>query len=190
MTMKRIASSLIAGAALLGAQAAQAQTACVEPADLDDTIRYAMPTLYEAAMASCGDQYSPTGFMKTQGPAFADGFRALQSEAWPGTLRVIQLFAARGGEAGDAANPQEAEQMAALIAALPEDALRPFLDAMVLELVSGEIKPESCASIERGIELIAPLPPRNVSGLVAFIAEQAKVDNPPICKPEGESAAE
>lgn len=173
--MKRIASTLIAGAALFGAQAAQAQQSCIAPEDLDDALRYAMPMIYEAAMSSCGDQYSASGFMKTEGPAFADGFRALQDDAWPGALRLIKAFAAKGGEDG------EEDPMAGIIDSIPPDALRPFIDAMVIQLVAGEIKPDTCGKIERGVELIAPLPPENVTGLLTFIAEQTKLDNPPLC---------
>ena len=173
--MKTIASALLAGAALFSAQAAQAQQACVAPEDLQDGLTYAMPMIYEAAMSSCGGQYSATGFMKTEGAAFADGFRALQDDSWPGALRLIKAFAAKDGDDG------EADPIAAIIDSVPADALRPFVDAMVLQMVAGEIKPDSCEKIERGVELIAPLPPENVTGLLTFIAEQTKIDNPPLC---------
>jgi len=169
--MKRI-STLIAAGALLSAQAAQAQEACIEPADLDDAVRYSMPLLFDATMDSCADQYASDGFMMTEGAQFADGFRALQSDAWPGTLRLLEVFAA--GDDGD-------EMMGAMLASMPEETLRPFVDTLVLQLVGEEIKPESCGKIESAVELLAPLPPENVSGLVVFIAEQVRPDKPAIC---------
>ena len=173
--MKTIASALLAGAALFSAQAAQAQQACIAPEDLNDGLTYAIPMIYEAAMATCADQYSANGFMKSEGPAFADGFRTLQDDAWPGALRLIKVFAASGTDDG------EDDPMGAIINSVPAEVLRPFVDAMVLEMVAAEIKPDSCGKIERGAELIAPLPPENVSGLLTFIAEQAKLDDPSIC---------
>ena len=113
--------------------------------------------------------------MKTEGAAFAEGFRALQDDSWPGALRLIKAFAAKDSDDG------EADPIAAIIDSVPADALRPFVDAMVLQMVAGEIKPDSCDKIERGVELIAPLPPENVTGLLTFIAEQTKIDNPPLC---------
>ena len=169
--MKSLLPTLLAGAALFSAQAAQAQQVCVEPADLDDGILYAMPVLYEAVMASCSDQYSPDGFMMSEGEAFVEGFRSKQDDAWPGAWRFLKTFT---NEEGD-------EEMAKMISSLPEETVRPFVDAIVLQMVSAEIKPDSCGKIERGVELIAPLPPENVSALIAFIAEQAGVKDPPIC---------
>ena len=182
--MKHLAPSLLAGLALVSAQGAQAQQACIEPADLDDTIRYAIPILYDATMTTCADQYAPDGFMMRDGEAFADSFRALQSEAWPGTVRVIQTFAA-GDEEGD-------DLIASMLTAMPEDTLRPFVDTLVTQMVSEEIKPDTCGKIERALELIAPLPPENVSGLVTFIVEQVRPDDPQLCgiEPKKETAAE
>ena len=173
--MKSIASALIAGAALFSAQAVQAQQNCASPADFDDTLRYAMPLIYEAAMSRCGDQYSANGFMKSQGPDFADGFRAMQDDAWPGTMRLIKTVLANGGDSS------EAEQVGMLFNTIPADALRPFVDAMVVQKVAEEIKPDSCAKIEQGVELIAPLPPENVTGLLTFLVSQIKRDEGKFC---------
>ena len=174
--MKHICTSALAGLALFSSQAAYAQQACVQPADLDDTILYAMPALYEAVMESCADQYRADGFMKSEGEAFVEQFRAKQDDAWPGALRLLQGFADRGSDGDDA--------MMDMVAALPPETLRPFVDSLVVQMVSDEIKPDSCETIERGVELLSPLPPENVSALVTFIAEQAKLDNPPICGAE------
>jgi hypothetical protein len=82
------------------------------------------------------------------------------------------------GSAGSAGGN---EDMGAMLAALPEDALRPFVDALVGQMIAGEIKPDSCGKIERGLELLSPLPAENVGGLVAFIVELSNRKSPPIC---------
>jgi hypothetical protein len=76
-----------------------------------------------------------------------------------------------------------------MIAALPEESLRPFVDGLVGQMIAGEIKPDSCGKIERGLELLAPLPPENVAGLFAFIAELTELKNPPICGANPPAAA-
>lgn len=175
MRLKILASAL-AISALATAQGAQAQKACVEPADLSDSVTYALPVAYDAAMRTCAGVYAADGFMRTGGPAFVDRFRSKQDAAWPGAFRLLKTFMASDDEGSDAD-----AAMNAMIASLPEENLRPFVDGLVGQMIGAEIKPDTCAKIERGMALIAPLPAENVSGLVTFIAEMAGLDEPPIC---------
>ena len=59
----------------------------------------------------------------------------------------------------------------AMIAGMPDEALKPFVVAFVQQMAATEIKPDQCQDIERGLELIDPLPADNVAGLVAFAVE-------------------
>lgn len=183
---KRVVAPALALIALASASAAQAQRqACVAPADLGDAVLYAMPIAYDAVSTSCARQLSADGFMAREGSAFIDTFRARQNSAWPGAFRLIKTFmadsnAAEGGTEAD---------LTAMIAALPEESLRPFVDGLVGQMIAEEIKPDSCGKIERGLELLAPLPPENVAGLFAFIAELTELKNPPICGVNPPSAA-
>lgn len=175
MTSRFLAPTL-ALAALTSAQAAQAQQqACVASEDLGDAVVYALPIAFDAAQNACANRLSKNGFMATEGEAFIGKFRAGQDKAWPGAFRLIKTFLAQdGGEGEDA-------QINAMITSLPEDALRPFVDGLAGQMIADEIKGDSCTKIERGLELIAPLPTDNVGDLVAFIAELADLKNPPIC---------
>jgi hypothetical protein len=174
MTRRLIAPAL-AFTALASATAAQAQTqACVQPADLADAVVYAMPVAYDAARTACGDRFAAGGFIAREGDAYIATFRAGQDKAWPGAFSFLKTFMDQGGAGKDA-------DMAAMISALPEDALRPFVDALVGQMIADEIKPDSCGKIERGIELLSPLPGENIGGLVAFIVELTDMKNPPVC---------
>ncbi len=172
----RIIAPALALLALTSAQAAHAQQqTCVAAADLGDAVVYAMPIAFDAARNACANRLSKDGFMATGGEAVIAPFRAGQDRAWPGAFRLLKTFmAAEGGEGEDS-------QINAMITALPEDALRPFVDGLAGQMIADEIKGDSCARIERGLELIAPLPTENVGGLVAFIAEMTDLKNPPIC---------
>jgi len=177
MTRPLIAPAL-ALAALASATAAQAQQkACIPPADLTDAVIYAMPVAYDAAHTACGNRFAADGFMARQGDAWVATFRDGQDKAWPGALRVLKTFiaddAAAKGTGGD--------DMTAIISALPEEALRPFVDAMVGQMIAKEIKPDSCAKIERVVQLLSPLPSENLGGLVAFMLEMDKKGRQPIC---------
>lgn len=177
--MKRLTiAPPLALAALISAQAAQAQPQnCVAAADLGDAVVYAMPIAFDAARTACANRLSNKGFMATGGENFIATFRGGQDKAWPGAFRLLKTFMADEANAGSGANAD----MGAMLSALPEESLRPFVDGLVGQMIAGEINGDSCGKIERGLELIAPLPPENVGGLLAFIAEMADIKNPPIC---------
>ncbi|MEM6908006.1 MAG: hypothetical protein AAF494_04950 [Pseudomonadota bacterium] len=179
-------TSAMALVALCTSQAAQAQTAaaapCVAPADLFDTITYAMPIAYDAVQTKCGSQYSEDSFMLSEGDAFAERFRVQQDQAWPGTLRLLKIFMNRETERSKAADAG----IQAMIDALPEDSLRPFVDGFIEQMIFKEIKLDSCDKIARGVELLSPLPAENVAGLITFTAEFADLKNPELCKPAPE----
>lgn len=177
MTLRFVAPAL-ALAALATSQTALAQSqACVAPADMSDAVVYAMPIAFDAARNACTNRLARDGFMATGGDAYIAPFRAGQDQAWAGAFRFLKTFMAKdGGEQGGSS-----ADMAMMIESMPEDALRPFVDALVGQMIAAEIKGDSCSKIERGLELLSPLPTGNVGGLVAFLAELTDMKNPPIC---------
>lgn len=178
MTISRMIAPALAFAALATAQTAQAQQpACVAAADLSDAASYAMPIAFDAAQSACTNRWSRDGFAAQRGEAFIAQFRASQDKTWPGALRLIKVFMADGAEEAEGSDAE----MKAIITSLPDEALRPFVDGLVGQLIADEIKGDSCNQIERGLELISPLPTENVGGLVAFVAQLADLKNPPIC---------
>jgi len=177
MTTRFVAPAL-ALAALATSQTAAAQTqACVASADMSDAVVYAMPIAFDAARNACANRLSRDGFMATRGDAYIAQFRDGQDKAWPGAFRFLKTFMAKedGSDGGSGAD------IGAMIGSMPEEALRPFVDALVGQMIAGEIKGDTCGTIERGLELLSPLPTENIGGLVAFLAELTDMKNPPIC---------
>jgi len=179
-----IIASALAFTALTTAQGVQAQQACVESADLSDAVTYAVPILYDSLQSPCSAQFADSSYMTNEAPAAIEGFRARQDAAWPGTLRLMKVFMAEragGGEGGE-------DQMAAMIASLPEESLRPIVDMVVSQMLgerlANEMKPSTCSDVAEAMEIMAPLPPENVGALAAFIARQAELDSPSICPVE------
>lgn len=175
---RHILAPALAFAALASAQTAHAQQqGCVAPADLGDAVVYAMPIAFDAARNACANRLSRDGFMAKGGEAFIANFRSQQNAAWPGAFRLLKSFAANDSTSGEKSELDIAD----LLVGIPEDALRPFVDGMVGQMIAQEIKGDSCGKIERGLELISPLPTENVGGLFAFIAEMAELKKPSIC---------
>lgn len=162
-------------AAVVPHQVALAQSdaqACIEQADLADAVVYAMPILTQAMRSKCSDTLSPNGFMALQGDAFVAPYAERKDAAWPGALRMLSQFAG---------NEKEGADMMQMFSALPAETVRPLFDAIIEQKVAEEIKVDDCGKIERGVELLSPLPPENVSGLVTFLMDLAKVANPKLC---------
>ena len=176
---KKLIAPVIALAALASAQTAQAQQqACVAPADLSDAVVYAMPIAFDAARTTCANRLAKSGFMATEGDAYIAQFRAGQDKAWPGAFKMLKTFMSEQNKDKEGASDAD---MGAIIANMPESALRPFVDALIGQMIAEEIKPDSCSKIERGLELISPLPTDNVGGLVTFLLELTDVKSAGVC---------
>lgn len=179
--MKRtLFASALAFNALGSAQAAQAQQACVAPEDAADAVVYAMPAAYDATLKRCKSEFSKESFLTSaDGSNFAEQFRTQQDERWAGTFRFLKVFISAQSE-GEGDNG-----MGEMIAAMDEEALRPFVDGILGQMIGEQIKTDTCGKIDEGAQLLSPLPAENVGGLVAFILGLIDLDNPPICGPDG-----
>jgi len=179
MTGIRRFGPLLALAAMGTAQATQAQQVCVAPDDAADAMVYVMPGAYEAVLTTCSGEFTDQSFMiSAAGSNFVEQFRAQQDARWPGTMRFFRVFMAR--ETQD-------DGMAEVIAALPDDALRPLIDGVLGQMIGKEIKSDNCAKIDRAVELLSPLPAENIAGLVSFILPEVDLKNPPVCGGKNET---
>lgn len=154
--------------------AAYGQT-CVPQADLSSGIVYAMPLIVQAVEGRCSATLRSDGYLALEGDELKAKFAAHQDSAWPGALRLLTQFAG-----------SEDPSFGPLMQSLPEDALRPFVDAIVIEKIGAEIKPKDCASIERGLQLLEPLPPTGTAELIAFLASMTKSKDIAICPTDSE----
>lgn len=176
---RRIFPPLAALAALASAQAAQAQQqACVAAGDLADAVTYAMPLAYDAVRTTCTNRLARGGFIATRGDAYMDQFRSRQNSAWPGAFRVLKSFMA-GEDKGDGA--AGGTDITRLVAGMPESTIRPFVDGLIGQMIAEEIKPADCGKIERGLEVVSPMPAENVGPLVGFLFEVSGMKNPEVC---------
>jgi len=161
--MKRItklASAALISGAVMTASPASAQIDDLDPAAVAAATRYALPLAFDGFMTRCFDRLDGDGYAATN----ADRLRAKFSEgadaAWPGARALIVEMASE--EAGD---------MSEVFDMLGDDALRPFVDGLVQNMAAQEIPADECQTIERGLEILDPLPADNVAALVGFIVE-------------------
>lgn len=177
--MKRHLAAVAALAALLPAQAqaqAQAVKACLTEREVAQMAIYAVPAVVEGVRGKCSARLSPSGFLATKGNSFSAKYAALQNETWPvakaGVLKFIGAPKSGTAKAGDPI---------AMLAALPDNSVRPLVDAMIAQKVGESVKPEQCGNVERGMQLASVMNPRDSAALIAFVVAMTKPKNPPIC---------
>lgn len=144
---------------------------CVQPADLADATTYTMPLAIEALQTKCVDVLPADSFVMSEGDAFATRFMPLNDAAWPGARRFLMTFIENeaGGDDDAAPGEQSSAGFVKLLAEIPGEDLRPFVEAIVREMIAEDVQPGTCADVEKVLPLLAPLPPENYGALVATI---------------------
>lgn len=158
--MKRIAA-LAALAALALPAGTQARTD-LSPESTQAAVRYALPHLLAGVRSSCGPKLAQDGYLARNGAALFDRYSQGSETAWPAARSALMAL---GGEK----NPD----MVKMLGQMPDAALKPFVDATLSSMVATKLKVEDCDEIERGLELLAPLPPENIAGLAGFLIEMS-----------------
>lgn len=171
--MKRSLAVFTAAVTLASPQLAAAQT-CITEREIAQLAIYSVPSLIEGVRAKCGPTLSAKGYLATRGDAFAANYAALQDETWPAAKSAITKFATSKADAKEA-------QSFAMLAGLPDEAVRPLLDALIAQKIGESIKTKDCTKVERGIQLASPLSPRDSGALLGFIFTMVKPDDAMIC---------
>lgn len=155
----------IAAAALVAmchAHTAFAQQ-CITEGEMTGLAAFALPSVMTGTMRTCRPHLSADGFFATEGDKLIGRYATGRAGSWPAAKAALLKLGGKQGE------------MDETIARLPDEALQPFAEAMVTEMVGSGIKPDQCVAIERAARLLAPLPPQNTAELVTFmIATVAK----------------
>lgn len=180
--MKTAITTAAALAVFVQPAMAQAQAApCIAQEDMTAATIYAMPLIVETVQQTCRARLSRSGFLARNGASFAQPYRALQARNWAATSRVLAAYTG-SPEAARMTGQANMGELSALFRNQPPELVRPFVDASIRTLVGSRIKGEDCGKIERGMELIAPLPPANAGGIVSLMLELAEPEGPKLCQ--------
>lgn len=180
MMLSRTVFALSAAMALTQGQMAYAAAnaeKCLSEAEVSGLVSFALPSVIEGTMKACKPHLATNGFFATRGSAFAGQYAARKDGNWPAAKNA---FLKLGGSKDASLNKT--------LKALPDNALQPFVEGMVAEMVGGEIKPSQCTAIERGVRILSPLPAENTAELIAFVLvladkpKNGKAASFPLCK--------
>lgn len=161
--ISRFAGAIVVSTALLGATPAMAQPDELDPVAVAAAARYALPIAFDGFLRRCSTNLLPDGYAKSNATMLRAKFADGSDEAWPAAKAAMMQMTAE--DAGD---------MSAMFEMMGDDALRPFVDGLVEGMVSQEIKSDDCESIERGLEILDPLPADNIAALLGFVVEMGQ----------------
>jgi hypothetical protein len=175
MTSKPWLAAAAAGVLALQPAAAQAQQACVTEAEVGAIAIYSVPSLVQAMRLRCGTALSANGYIARRGADLSGRYAALQPRVWPraksGMMKIL----------GAGANAAQGRQMLDSIGSLPDEAVRPLVDAWIVQETSARIPVANCQRIEWVVEALAPVDPEVAGGLIGALVGLVDPDKMPVC---------
>lgn len=133
-------------------------------AEIESAVRFGLPALFAGFQATCSAELADDGYVARNADRLAAKFAQGADAHWPAAKEALFML----GE--DEGLDRE------MLGEMPDDALKPFVTALLQQMVATEVKPAQCTDIERGLELIDPLPADNIAGLIGFMVEMAERD--------------
>lgn len=171
--MKKVTSAAIALWMGMAATTAQAATGdakpCLTEGEAQSLITAVLPDIFQQVGRTCSGALAENATLRGGLPPLLARYQGPADNAWP---QALAAFAKIGGKE---------------VAGLDPRLLRPMVGPMIGTMIADDIKPRDCPTIDRAVELMAPLPPANTAGLIVLMAETAskdKKDSPlSICSP-------
>jgi hypothetical protein len=176
----------VTAAAALALQpvAASAQQACLTEDEVSAIAIYSVPSLVQAVRTRCAGELSASGFMARRGESLTGRYVALQGTVWPRAKSGLLKLLAGGARQARPATP--GAPGLGMLADLPDSAVRPLVDALIVQEASAKIEPTNCGRIERVAQAMAPIDPEVAGTLLGLLVGFAGSDRLPVC-PVGRS---
>ena len=149
-SVRRIAAALLAAATLSAGPAAQAAD-CVSRTESQAVTAYLMPDIVRQVGAVCAPALGPDAFLTREADGLAQTLSPLAERRWPIAKRALERH---------------------LGTALPDRGI--VLDLGRAALVEGIVRDldgPTCATLDRLVVELAPLPPENLANIAALALE-------------------
>ncbi len=155
--MRRFTAIAAAMLTLVPAMAQAAEPPCLAPAEFTALAEYALPSMITGTAQRCTATLGPSGFLNREGAQLAQRYAQRRTAAWPGAKAAfLKLSATTNSDANN------------LIRTLPDASMQQMLGSLMEGLVAQKVPLERCATIDKVIGLLAPLPPQNTAELIAL----------------------
>ncbi len=143
--------ALVSSAQLQAAQAQVQAKPCMTRPELRGMVAYFLPTVLSSTIEKCAQRLAPDSYMLARAPQLLNTLEASRSQSWPMAKAAFMKIGGDGNKG-----------TADIFAALPEDAVRPLIEAVIDQKIGSTIKPENCGDIDRVMAPLEPLPAANL----------------------------
>lgn len=140
------------------AAAAESAAPCLTPAEFTSLSSYALPSVITGVAQQCTQTLPGEAYLTRSGSQLAQRYAARKAASWPGAKAAFMKFSGSNAEA------------AQLFKAMPDESLQPLLDGIITSMIATKLPTTQCATIDRFVSLLAPLPPENTAELIALAA--------------------
>ncbi len=152
------AAGVLALLASAQAQAAEAKVGanCLNPEEIHGMVAFFLPGIVNTTIQTCAAHLPADAFLRAKGPALLEGLNAGKDAAWPMAKTAFGKFGDKG-------------QADKVLGEMPDELLRPFVEAAVTAELAPEIDPKNCNDVNRIAATLEPLPAQNFVALIAEI---------------------
>lgn len=155
--MRRVVLAL--AAASMTVAPASAQTHCITTSEAEAMTLVALPDVITQTGIVCVGRLPETSLIRDPSSRLVRKYAAEAERAWPTARAAIVKLS----------DP-------AVDALLDSEFARPLLTSLLVPLLVGRIAPSDCATIDRLVTLLEPLPPRNTAGIVVATLQYLKAE--------------
>lgn len=150
MSLFRRTALALAPLSLIAASTAQAAPgACLTTPEAEAVTTVALPAIIRSAGVACAASVPPGAVIRQDQGPFIDRYTIAADQAWPAAKSALMKLGS-----------------SAIAPLLDSEMARPMLAGLLAPAIVGKIDPRDCPMIDHMATLLAPLPPRNVAGLV------------------------
>lgn len=152
-----------ASLALLGnaASAAAAKPEqCLTQAEVSNLALVVLPEAIRAAGTACAQTLPATALIRQDSSPLLSKYTAEADRAWPSAKLALGKLGGLGGTS-----------------LLDSDLARTMISTLLSAKIAESVKPKSCASIDRIVTLLEPLPAHNAADLLATILQLTADDD-------------
>lgn len=136
------------------ALAQQGRGTCLTSQEAEGLVTYALPATVRAMSRHCAKSLPATAALVQAGTITAARYQVDADTAWPLASKAFDKVSGL--------------PVATLMG---EKALKPLIEETISGGVTQNLKPKDCVSADRLINLLAPLPTRNMAGLLIALVE-------------------
>ena len=147
MTLTKAVAGLMLAVAPVPATAATSQ-ACVSREQAKAIAMFILPDTVDALREKCRPALAADAYLNR--PEASSRFRKNADTHWPQAKEAFGIIA--GGDA--------------ITAMMGDDGARKLLTSLITDGIAKDVKPKSCAGVDRMLAALAPLPPANMEMLL------------------------